>query len=245
MFFKKEDDETSVWISNTDLMSGLLVLFLFISIIMTQGLSDANKKIREITGQSESAQQELKANIEDNFTSEEIKKYHLDKEIGAASFDEGGRFNVGSSKLTPEFQKTLKNFLPKYLKSINDQYEKDPDSIKEIRIEGHTSSEWEQTDASHTSLSDDEKYIKNMELSQSRTREIINFALSLPELQPYHKLIKDKLTANGLSSSKVKVFAGTNEEDKNASRRIEFRVVANDKETIDKLKEEVGAIHGK
>ena len=135
-----------------------------------------------------------------NLVCYEIKKYHLDKEIGAASFDEGGRFNVGSSKLTPEFQKTLKNFLPKYLKSINDQYEKDPDSIKEIRIEGHTSSEWEQINENNaTSLSDDEKYIKNMELSQSRTREIINFALSLPELQPYHKLIKEKLTANGLS----------------------------------------------
>ena len=28
MFNKQKDDETSVWISNTDLMSGLLVLFL-------------------------------------------------------------------------------------------------------------------------------------------------------------------------------------------------------------------------
>ena len=52
MFNKQKDDETSVWISNTDLMSGLLVLFLFISIIMTQNLSAANQRFKNVTQKS-------------------------------------------------------------------------------------------------------------------------------------------------------------------------------------------------
>lgn len=131
----------------------------------------------------------------------------------------------------------MRHFLPKYLKAINTVYQKNHNSIKEIRIEGHTSSEWTYTNATDAALSDDEKYIKNMELSQSRTREIINYALSLPELKPYHGLIKDKLTANGLSSSKLKKINGV--EDKNASRRIAFRVIANDEATVKKLNMEI------
>ena len=49
---KRENDETSIWISNTDLMSGLLVLFLFIAILMNQGLSEAQDEIKKITGAS-------------------------------------------------------------------------------------------------------------------------------------------------------------------------------------------------
>ncbi len=202
---KRENDETSIWISNTDLMSGLLVLFLFIAILMNQGLSEAQDEIKKITGASNEVRRELQESIKQNFSAEEIKRYNLDQEnnVGAASFDKGdGRFLVGSSELTPEFRATLQVFLPKYIKSISDIYEKDPDKIKEIRIEGHTSTEWFANNDGQLVTAND-AYIKNMELSQNRTRAIIQFALSLPELVPYHSLIKEKLTANGLSSSQI------------------------------------------
>lgn len=87
-------------------------------------------------------------------------------------------------------------------------------------------------------MSSDEAYIKNMELSQSRTRAIVNFALSMPELQAYHELIKDKLTANGLSSSRtIKKEDGS--EDAEASRRIQFRVVTNDEAVLNQIEAEI------
>lgn len=194
---KRENDETSIWISNTDLMSGLLVLFLFIAILMNQGLSEAQDEIKKITGASNEVRRELQESIKQNFSAEEIKRYNLDQEnnVGAASFDKGdGRFLVGSSELTPEFRATLQVFLPKYIKSISDIYEKDPDKIKEIRIEGHTSTEWFANNNGQLVTAND-AYIKNMELSQNRTRAIIQFALSLPELVPYHSLIKEKINS--------------------------------------------------
>ena len=79
-----------------------------------------------------------------------------------------------------------------------------------------------------------------MELSQARTRAILEFALTEPSLQEYRPLIKEKLTANGLSSSKLKYKPGTSIEDKEASRRIEFRVVVNDDRTIKAIREAIG-----
>jgi len=237
---KRENDETSIWISNTDLMSGLLVLFLFIAILMNQGLSEAQDEIKKITGESNEVRKELQESIKQNFSAEEIKRYNLDQEnnIGAASFDKGdGRFLAGSSALTPEFQATLQVFLPKYIKSISNIYEKDPNKIKEIRIEGHTSTEWF-ADNNGQLVTANEAYIKNMELSQNRTRAIIQFALSLPELVPYHSLIKEKLTANGLSSSHI-IKKEDGSEDFDASRRIEFKVVVNDEATVKAIEENI------
>lgn len=237
---KRENDETSIWISNTDLMSGLLVLFLFIAILMNQGLSEAQDEIKKITGESNEVRKELQESIKQNFSAEEIKRYNLDQEnnIGAASFDKGdGRFLAGSSALTPEFQATLQVFLPKYIKSISNIYEKDPNKIKEIRIEGHTSTEWF-ADNNGQLVTANEAYIKNMELSQNRTRAIIQFALSLPELVPYHSLIKEKLTANGLSSSQI-IKKEDGSEDFDASRRIEFKVVVNDEATVKAIEENI------
>ena len=237
---KRENDETSIWISNTDLMSGLLVLFLFIAILMNQGLSEAQDEIKKITGASNEVRRELQESIKQNFSAEEIKRYNLDQEnnVGAASFDKGdGRFLVGSSELTPEFRATLQVFLPKYIKSISDIYEKDPDKIKEIRIEGHTSTEWFANNNGQLVTAND-AYIKNMELSQNRTRAIIQFALSLPELVPYHSLIKEKLTANGLSSSQI-IKKEEGSEDFDASRRIEFKVVVNDEATVKAIEENI------
>lgn len=77
-----------------------------------------------------------------------------------------------------------------------------------------------------------------MELSQNRTRAIIQYALSLPELVPYHSLIKEKLTANGLSSSQI-IKKEDGSEDFDASRRIEFKVVVNDEATVKAIEENI------
>ena len=228
---KKNDDETSVWISTADLMSGLLVLFLFISVLMIQSTETLQGQIREITGSANAAREELRSNIEANFSAEEMKAYKLNVDsVGSASFDKGeARFQAGSSQLTPEFQAILKDFLPKY---IDAAYNCDHDSIQEIRIEGHTSSEWYTGNINDPNIA----YINNMALSQSRTREIIKFALSLPELAPYQDFIKEKLTANGLSSSKI-IKHPDGSEDAENSRRIEFKVIANDAKVVKQMEE--------
>lgn len=229
---KKNNTETSLWISNTDLISGMLVIFLFLAVILIQQSNDQRNKIAAITDESYQAEQQLRKNIQEAFTQEEIKKYHLDsEEAGYAYFsDDDNKFAQGKAEILPGFYSDLSNFLPKYLSAIA---KCDPERIKEIRIEGHTSSEW--SDNVDPNLA----YFNNMELSQARTRAIISMAFGMTELVPYQNMLKTKVTANGLSSSHIitkKDNNGNLVEDSDASRRIEFRVVANDKSTVEQIR---------
>ena len=103
------------------------------------------------------------------------------------------------------------------------------DEITEIRIEGHTSSEW------ITGVGPDEAYILNMELSQGRTRSVLEFVLQIPSIEQQDRnWIKGVLTANGLSSSQLLFVEGSEgREDRVKSRRVEFRVQTNAEKRID------------
>ena len=225
----RESPETSVWISNTDMITGVLVIFLFLAVILTHQAEEQKREIEAIAQQSTHAAEELKRNLDEAFTDEEKEKYHLhyNGEIGAVCFeDASSHFVAGSADIPAGFKVELQNFLPKYLNAIA---KCNPDNIKEIRIEGHTSSEWglggSQADA----------YFKNMKLSQDRTRAILDETMSMEELKDKKAFLQAKLTANGLSSSHLR-YKPDGTEDKEASRRIEFRVVPEEKRYMDQVK---------
>ena len=102
------------------------------------------------------------------------------------------------------------------------------DDIAEIRIEGHTSSEWQ------VGTSPEAAYIRNMELSQGRTRSVLEYALQIPSIQQNQKIhdwLTRYLTANGLSSSKLIAYPD-GRENRKESRRVEFRVRTNAEKRI-------------
>ena len=72
-------------------------------------------------------------------------------------------------------------------------------------------------------------YLNNMSLSQLRASEVLNYVLST-YLNGY-EWVRDRLQAVGFSSSKVKLFED-GIEDKNLSRRVEFKVVTNTKDQL-------------
>ncbi len=234
MFHSKENPETSIWISTTDLMSGLLVIFLFIALLMTEQNKAAQEKIHDITEGAYQAEADIRQQIDNNFTAKDRERFNLNQDgLAFASFPEGtGTFREGSAELTPKFKRELDYFLPRYLKAIASSNQ---DYVKEIHIEGHASSEWDAVPR----VSTEEAFMKNMELSQQRTLSILLYALQKPELQQYRKLIQKKMHAIGYSSSNLKTYQN-GVENREASRRIEFRVIANDAETINKIKGALG-----
>ncbi len=105
-------------------------------------------------------------------------------------------FTIGDATLRPRFKRILDDFFPRYLKVItSDQFRND---IAEVRIEGHTSSVW-----GDLPPYGQEAYFKNMELSQNRSRNTLYYVTALPEAERHAEWLKSKLTANGLSSSKL------------------------------------------
>ena len=77
-------------------------------------------------------------------------------------------------------------------------------------------------------------YLKNMELSQSRTRSILEFILNNESINQLDKSwLQTKLTANGLSSSKP-VFKNSII-DQESSQRVEFRIITNSDEKLSNI----------
>ena len=136
-------------------------------------------------------------------------------------------FTTGSSQLRPEFRSVLADFFPRYLAIL--WSEKFRWSVRELRIEGHTSAFWTTGSDARTA------YFRNMALSQARTRSTLEYLFTLPSVQKESKWLIEHLTANGLSSSRPV----NNEIDINATanQRVEFRIVTNAEERMEKIAE--------
>jgi outer membrane protein OmpA-like peptidoglycan-associated protein len=222
--------EETHWIPLSDLMTGLMVMFLLIAVTyMIRVEADADR-VKEVAV----AYSEIKDALYDDLNREfkgDLKnwKAELIKSDLSIRFTEPDvLFAEGSSDLKPEFRAILSDFFPRYVRILTSP--KYRASISEVRIEGHTSSDW-------TSVTTPEDaYIRNMELSQARTLSALVFALSLPEVNDERGWLRQYLTANGLSSSHP-VFDGQGVEDSARSRRVEFRIRTDAETRIAKILE--------
>ncbi|NNI31886.1 cell envelope biogenesis protein OmpA [Pasteurella multocida] len=198
-----------------------MVLFLFIAISL---ILDTKKVAESYQNNQEKIYQALKTEFADNL---EDWKAKIDKDTLTFVFtDPEVLFKTGDSSLQERFKKTLREFFPRYIQVI-DQYK---DSISEVRIEGHTSSEW--TNAT----TEDMAYFENMRLSQDRTRAVLAFTYQLDDITQYRNWIKANISAVGLSSSKI-VVNGEGLENKEASKRVTFRIITNAEEQLQKISE--------
>ena len=127
-------------------------------------------------------------------------------------------FASGKSEISGRFKDILSDFFPRYLRILSAPTYRE--SIEEVRIEGHTSRNW------IVATSSENAYMFNMALSQERTRSVLQYVLFMPRSSDLQTWLIVHLTANGLSSSKLRSNSdGT--ENAEASRRVEFRVRTN------------------
>lgn len=212
-----EQEETH-WLSVSDLMAGLMVVFLFIAIALMRSAVIERDQIKEVAQTYRDTQEAIYQALLDEFE-KDLPKWDavIDKDSLTFTFNSPDvLFARGKHELSKQYQQLLDDFFPRYMNVLN-QYR---DTISEVRIEGHTSSLWN----SNTSSTD--AYFLNMELSQGRTRSVLEYVYSLTEVTPYQKWIKAHIAAVGLSSSRP-VLDKRKQEDRNKSRRVTFRVVSN------------------
>jgi outer membrane protein OmpA-like peptidoglycan-associated protein len=209
--------EESHWIPLTDLMTGLMVIFLLIAVsYMMQVEADA-ARIKDVAIAYSEIKDALFEDLNREFEKDLPKwKAQLIKDDLTIRFSEPEvLFATGSSELKPEFQAILTDFFPRYVHILTSP--KYRDAISEVRIEGHTSSGWNGV----SSVAD--AYFLNMELSQARTRSTLAYVLALPADQQQIAWLRKFVTANGLSSSRP-IMDKSGGEDVERSRRVEFRV---------------------
>ncbi|MEE9240800.1 MAG: OmpA family protein [bacterium] len=226
--FKSKGEGGDHWVSISDLMSGLMVIFLFIAISYMKEVTADRDKIMEVAVTWKETQLRLYQALKKEFDVD-LRKWRatLDQETLSVRFHNPELlFQPGQSEIKDGFKQILRSFFPRYLRIL--QLKRFRENIAEVRIEGHTSSEWSRT------IVGDQAYFLNMELSQDRTRAVLEYGLRLPAMSKYRGWAKGNITANGLSSSKI-VKTATGEENKLLSRRVEFRVRTNADQMIARI----------
>lgn len=224
-----DEQEENHWLSVSDLMAGLMMVFLFISIALMRNAFMERDKIKQIAVAYQENQVSIYEALNQEFV-QDLKKWDADIDEQTLTFTFQSPevlFKTGEIELSNNYQALLKDFFPRYLKALQPFQ----DSINEIRIEGHTSSDW-----NHNST-DREAYFKNMQLSQGRTRSVLDYVYNLKSSLPYQGWIKSHIAAVGLSSSRL-MYDSNGTEDKVRSRRVSFRVITNSDIQIKRILEE-------
>lgn len=218
------ESSNSHWIPLSDLMMGLMMVFLLLA---TMYMLRVEQTTTLIVKEYETTRNNLHRALQKEFN-QNFKEWDAEL-LGDMTIrfkNPEVLFSTGSDKLKTKFKEILNDFTPRYIKILTgDQFK---DSIKEIRIEGHTSTFWKNSSSSL------DGYFKNMTLSQARTRTTLEFIFLLPETVENEEWLKTRLTANGLSSSRP-IKNRNLKIDEEASQRVEFRIVTNADEKLETI----------
>ena len=218
------------WMSVSDLMAGLMMLFLFISVAFMRYVHIEKEKIKEVAVAYQNTQVAIYNSLMEEFE-RDLAQWDaaIDRNTLAFNFKSPDiLFAEGKIELRSQFERILDDFFPRYL-SVLDRYR---DSIGDVRIEGHTSSVW------NRETTPDDAYFNNMELSQGRTRAVLRYAYELvPPGSPTRDWVRQHIAAVGYSSSRL-VLDERGAEDDARSRRVSFRVLTNAETQIRKILDE-------
>ncbi len=230
-----EENPPEYWSSFSDMMSGLLMIFiLFLTMTILQLniqedllhdkeglLQEKEDEVNRILGVRKMIVEELKKEFEDSNL-----QLNIDPESGSITFSEGVFFDYDKYEIKETGKEYLKSFIPKYIEVLlNDN---NREYISEIIIEGHTDNNG--------------SYMYNLELSQKRAFEVSKYILSneFGQLTEEENIrLKSILTANGRSFSNP-ILDENGSIHKEKSRRVEFKFRLKDEEMIYQMQELLG-----
>ncbi|MFM4804252.1 flagellar motor protein MotB [Aeromonas bivalvium] len=203
------------WLTVSDLMAGLMMVFLFIAIVFMMNTQKKNDKIKDVAVAYQQNQVAIYEALQTEFKND-LNKWGatIDKETLAFNFQSPDvLFANNETTLSDAYKNILNDFFPRYINVLRPYRE----SLNEIRIEGHTSS------AGLRGSSENQAYFYNMRLSQGRTRAVLEYAYGL--MPDETSWIKSNIAAVGFSSSRLIMKDGV--EDAAQSRRVSFRAITN------------------
>ncbi len=221
----------NVWLSVSDLMTGLMVIFLFVAIAYISRVQQNQSVLTDYV----ETKNEMHQKLVKEFAGDTLKwQMSIGKDLTMKFKEPTVLFASGSSELTPRFKEILDEFLPRYFTILlNDSLR---NNIQEIRIEGHT-------DDVPIPRLDPDPYVANAKLSQERALSVIKYFRSMPAFANYSdeqkKLLEFWLTANGLSYGKALdsdgnyIISSGKSIDRDHSRRVEFRIVTSGDEILE------------
>lgn len=224
-------NKESNWMSVSDIMTGLMVIFMFIAIsyiLKVQKQQAAQNQIIENYKNTKLALlKELNDEFEEDFKTKRNWEAIINEDLSIRFLNESVFFDKDSATIKEDFKIILNDFFPRYLKILmKDEYK---ENIVEIRIEGHTDSTG--------------GYMYNVNLSQERASNVLDYfqekinALSEKD----RELVRYWFTANGFSYGRTLDSDGNytlisgEKVNGEKSRRVEFRIMVKSDDIIQEV----------
>ncbi len=201
-----QDGENN-WMNIADIMSALMMIFMFISIAF----------LYQILNEKEVYKVSLNKALHQEFDKDLEKWKAIITDDNIMRFD--SPFEAGGKDLPSDFSLILADYFPRYIKVLAAEHFKD--EIDEIRVEGHTSDGW-------GPLTDKKQiYLNNMSLSQERANNVLTqcYELNNTIIEENRDWLEHNLRANGMAFSRLLYQDNSTGQDKARSRRVEFMVV--------------------
>lgn len=251
LFNRKESGTHDFWMSYTDLMSGFLVVFIIISIVVYQQYSeskrnfdklfdtyqglDANQISDKILRMSHELDSIKGANLKnlifeynDVFVSNDFVKVDFDSLRGSIilTCQDSTKylFALGNADFEPELRDYLDKIHKPLVEKTMDLWRNFQYSNVELRIEGHT----DPSGRKGCLRGSDQSFLDNLELSSDRANKVYDYILNSSELSTEQKnFVKRNMISVGYSFSR-RVSDNNIEkvELDPTSRRIEFRIIS-------------------
>lgn len=206
-------------LSTGDLMAGLLFIFILLLMGALLQVQEKAEQDEDIVRKYDEIKTQLYIDLQEEFKKDlTVWRATIDSTLCVRFQEPSMLFDNNEATLKPLFKKILDDFYPRYIAILNKPEYRD--NIEEIRIEGHTDSNG--------------SYFHNMELSQNRTRAVLEYCMGLMEPEQL-TWARNYITANGLSYSHPIIING--QESKELSRRVEFRVRTNAEKQLEVITE--------
>ena len=197
--------------SISDMISGLMLVFLFIAISFMIEVESEKQAMEDVAIEY----RDIKVNLNEALYGEfedDLKMWDasITKENSIVFSSPEVLFEINKSEIKSEFKVVLEQFFARYITILTSREYKD--EIKELRVEGHTSDRWESTSVKK------EIYLKNMQLSQTRAYEVLSYCYSLENefIKENRPWLEKHFRANGMAFSKL--------QEKDKARRVEFTI---------------------
>jgi len=199
------------WMSISDMMSGLMLVFLFIAISFMIRVEAEKQEMKDVAISYRDTKANLNEALFEEFQSD-LKAWNasITKDNSIVFSSPEVLFKVSKSDINDEFKIILQQFFSRYLKILTSpEY---VDEIQELRVEGHTSQSWK------NATSQKEIYLQNMQLSQERAYRVLSYCYSLGDesVVKYREWLEKHFRANGMAFSKLR--------DEKTARRVEFTI---------------------
>lgn len=202
------NDGNIFWITMTDLMTGLVLVFIvmFFYTYITGHIEQVKQNI---------ARENVSKALQESLASQNINA-NIDS-TGVVKISDLELFEINSYELSNKGKAYLDKFAPTYLNSLfsNEYLDK---NIDKIIIQGHTDSQ-----TFKGKYSDDEQYMKNMELSLKRAYAVANYMTNTPYNKNNGNKLRKMILVEGASFSNPIIIKG--KEDYAKSRRVELKLV--------------------